>query len=93
MADIRDNDNQTFGQLCPNSPLARSRATSSDRASDLLIAQIGAGGVAANVAANNARRWAIQIFGRLHNQQFDDQDTAQDVADKMGGKLIDTWQQ
>ncbi len=90
MADIRDNDNQTFGQQCPNSPLARARATSSDRASDLNRAQLG-NQVDANIAANNARRWAIDVFGRRHNQQFDDFDTAQDVANKIGGKLVDTF--
>ena len=91
MADIRNQENQSFGQQCPNSPLARARASSSDRASDLLVAQIGAKAVAENVAANAARRWAVTVFGREHNQRFSELEHAQDTANKIGGQVVDTW--
>ena len=64
------------------------RATSSQRASDLLVAQIGKEAVAANIAANNAKKYGVAIFGRLHPQRWDDENIAQQYADKMGGKLV-----
>jgi hypothetical protein len=91
MADIRERDNDAVGSGVnqANSPLARARATSSDKMSDAIRAQIGSEQIAANVAANSAKRWGVRIFGRLHIQQWDDRDSAQECADKIGGEVID----
>ena len=43
----------------------------------------------ANLLANSSKRWGIKVFGRLHNQQWDDKDIAQATADKIGGELVE----
>jgi|GEM_PF-5680585 len=82
MADIREH----YEGQGDNSFL---RATSSQRASDLNRAQMGADIVAANIAANAARKFGVSVFGRLHNQQWDDYDFAKETADKIGGEVVE----
>jgi hypothetical protein len=91
MADIRESFNDAVGNGVgtPNSPLARARASSSDRMSDTIIAQLGADKVAANIAANAACKWGVEVFGRLHNQQWDDYELALDCANKIGGEVVE----
>jgi hypothetical protein len=91
MADIRDSSTSASWNTNgagSNSPLQRARATSQDRASDLNRAQMGAS-VDKNIEANKSRRYGVDIFGRLHNQQWDCIESAQECADKIGGTLVD----
>jgi hypothetical protein len=92
MADIRDRESEKLvgsGAGAAHSPLARARASSSDRMSDKIVAEIGREQVEKNIAANAARKWGVMIFGRLHVQQWDDKDLAQETADKIGGEVVE----
>jgi len=44
-----------------------------------------------NAAHDKARQFAVTIFGREHAHRFDREQDAQDCADKIGGKVVDTW--
>jgi hypothetical protein len=83
MADIRENE--TLAQ----SPLARARASSSDRMSDINRAGSGAAIVEANIAANAAKKYGVKIFGRLHSQQWDDIERANECAERIGGVVVE----
>jgi len=77
MADIRDFDTAPVSHRTYRD-LEAGRTTSSQKEE-----------AEANKLANASKKWGIRIFGRLHNQQWDDKDIAQATADQIGGELVE----